>query len=79
VVSGAMPAQGKLAVIGCGDAGRVELRRLRRHRAPHNRAFDDADRGDVLAIDRAVDDGRLDILGDTHVERIALPSGHDRD
>jgi len=79
VVSAAMPAKGKLAVIGCGAPGRVELRRLRRHRAPHNRAFDDADRGDVLAIDRAVDDGRLDILGDTHVERIALPSGHDRD
>src|SRR6185503_9856686 len=77
VVSAAMPAKGKLAVIGCGEAGRVELRRLRRHRSPHNRAFEAADRGDALVIDRAPDAGRIEIADDTRVERIALPSGHD--
>src|SRR6185503_5741306 len=60
VVSAAMPAKGKLAVIGCGEAGRVELRRLRRHRSPHNRAFEAADRGDALVIDRAPDAGRIE-------------------
>jgi len=79
VVSAAMPAKGKLAVIGCGEAGRVELRRLRRHRSAHNRAFEAADRGDALAIAATPDGGRIDIVDDTRVERIALPSGHDRD
>jgi hypothetical protein len=77
VVSAAMPAKGKLAVIGCGDGGRVELRRLRRHRTAHNRAFDAVDRGDALVISGGPDDhsgGRFDLVDETQVERIALPS-----
>lgn len=79
VVSAAMPAKGKLSVIGCGGAGRVELRRLRRHRAPENRAFEAAERGDVLVIDAAPASDRIEVTGDTRVERIALGSGHDGD
>jgi precorrin-6B methylase 2 len=79
VVSAAMPAKGKLSVLGCGDAGRVELRRLRRHRAAPNRDFEAAGRGDALVIDAAPDDGRIEVTSDTQVERIALRSGHDGD
>jgi len=79
VVSAPMPAKGKLSVIGCGAAGRVELRRLRRHRATDNRAFEAAERGDALVIDAAPDGGRVEITDRTQVERFALGSGHDDD
>jgi len=70
VVSAPMPAKGKLEVIGCSAAGRLPLRLLRRHRTPHNRSFDAADRGDVLVTDAAPDDDRIEITADTGVERI---------
>ncbi len=70
VVSAPMPAKGKLEVIGCSATGRLPLRLLRRHRTPHNRSFDAADRGDVLVTDAAPDDDRIEITADTHVERI---------
>ncbi|HSR98128.1 MAG TPA: hypothetical protein VLM79_13810, partial [Kofleriaceae bacterium] len=80
VVSAPMPAKGKLSVIGCSGAGRVELRRLRRHRAPDNRAFEAAERGDALVIDAVPDAGRVEITESTRVERFALRSGsHDDD
>jgi hypothetical protein len=71
VVSAPMPAKGKLEVIGCSDAGRVPLRQLRRHRTPHNRGFEAADRGDVLVIDAAPDADRVEITSEVHVERIS--------
>jgi SAM-dependent methyltransferase len=71
VVSAAMPAKGKLEVIGCSEAGRIPLRRLRRHRAAGNRAFEAAERGDVLVIDAAPGEQRVEITGETAVERIA--------
>jgi len=70
VVSAPMPAKGKLEVIGCSAAGRLPLRLLRRHRTPHNRGFEAADRGDVLVTDAAPDDDRIEIAADTRVERI---------
>jgi precorrin-6B methylase 2 len=70
VVSAPMPAKGKREVIGCSAAGRVPLRMLRRHRAPHNRGFEAADRGDVLVTSAAPDEGRVEITGDTPVERV---------
>jgi ribosomal protein RSM22 (predicted rRNA methylase) len=74
VVSAPMPAKGKLEIIGCSAAGRIPLRLLRRHRAPDNRSFEDADRGDVLVIaprvDPPPDAGRVEITRDTRVERI---------
>jgi precorrin-6B methylase 2 len=71
VVSAPMPAKGKLEVIGCSDAGRIPLRRLRRHRAPGNRDFDAAERGDALVIAAAPGDDRVEITADTAVERIS--------
>jgi hypothetical protein len=77
IVSAPMPAKGKLEIIGCSAAGRVPLRLLRRHRAPINRGFDAARRGDVLVIDApaaAPEADRVEVTGDTRVERI-IPSG----
>jgi hypothetical protein len=70
VVSAPMPAKGKLEIIGCSAAGRTPLRLLRRHRASHNRGFEAADRGDVLVINAAPDGDRVEITGETRVERI---------
>jgi ribosomal protein RSM22 (predicted rRNA methylase) len=70
VVSAAMPAKGKREVIGCSAAGRIPLRMLRRHRAPDNRGFEAAARGDVLVIDAAPDAERVEITGDTRVDRL---------
>jgi ribosomal protein RSM22 (predicted rRNA methylase) len=75
VVSAPMPAKGKLEVIGCSAAGRVPLRLLRRHRTPDNRDFDAADRGDVLVTNAAPDEDRVEITGETRVERITPASG----
>ena len=75
VVSAPMPAKGKLEVIGCSAAGRVPLRILRRHRTPDNRDFDTADRGDVLVTNAAPDEDRVEITGETRVERITPASG----
>ena len=77
IVSAPMPAKGKLEIIGCSAAGRVPLRLLRRHRAPRNRGFEAADRGDVLVIDAPAPEAeadRVEILGDTRVER-RTPAG----
>jgi ribosomal protein RSM22 (predicted rRNA methylase) len=71
VVSAAMPAKGKRELIGCSTPGRIPIRMLRRHRAPGNRGFDEADRGDVLVIDAAAgDDARVEITGATAVQRL---------
>jgi hypothetical protein len=72
VVSAPMPAKGKLELICCSAAGRLPIRLLRRHRGSTNRGFDDADRGDVLVIDAAPGDERLEIIDETSVERLAL-------
>ena len=70
MVSAPMPAKGKLEIIGCSTRGRIPIRLLRRHRAPHNRGVEAAARGDVLVVDAAPGDDRVEITGDTRVERI---------
>lgn len=77
IVSAPMPAKGKLEIIGCSAAGRIPLRLLRRHRAPANRGFEAARRGDVLVIGApapAPDADRVELTGDTRVDRIT-PAG----
>jgi hypothetical protein len=74
VVSAPMPAKGKLEIIGCSAVGRTPLRLLRRYRTPDNRGFEAADRGDVLVTDAAPGDDRVEITGETRVERIT-PAG----
>ncbi|MEJ7598012.1 MAG: small ribosomal subunit Rsm22 family protein [Kofleriaceae bacterium] len=71
IVSAPFPAKGKLELIGCSEHGRVRLRLLRRHRNAGNRAFEDADRGSVLAISCEPEPGaaleRLEIDAETTV------------
>ncbi len=71
VVSAPHAPKGKLELYGCSDDGRVELRLLRRNRAEPNRAFERADRGDVLVVRGAeITDARIEITQDTSVTRI---------
>jgi precorrin-6B methylase 2 len=75
VVSAPMPAKGKLEVIGCGAAGRVPIRLLRRHRTADNRGVEAAERGDVLVLDGGgpaaeAGGGRVEITADTRVARL---------
>lgn len=44
--------KGKLEVLACGNAGRVTLRLLKRHRAPGNRAIEDVAKGHVVRVHR---------------------------
>jgi precorrin-6B methylase 2 len=74
VVSAPMPAKGKREIIGCSAAGRIPIRLLRRHRTATNRSFEDADRGDVLVIDAAAGDDRVELTGEARVERLT-PAG----
>ncbi|HEU4732675.1 MAG TPA: small ribosomal subunit Rsm22 family protein [Kofleriaceae bacterium] len=69
IVSAPMPAKGKLEILGCSAAGRVPIRLLRRHRAPQHRGFEDAQRGDVLVIDTPPGPDRVELTGDSQVER----------
>jgi len=69
MVSAPMPAKGKLEIIGCSDAGRVPIRLLRRHRNAGNRGVEQADRGDVLITEAVADEARVEITGETAVER----------
>jgi len=71
VVSAPHAPKGKLELYGCSDAGRVELRLLRRNRAEPNRAFERAARGDVLVVSGAEHgDDRVEITRETSVTRI---------
>jgi ribosomal protein RSM22 (predicted rRNA methylase) len=71
VVGAPRAPKGKVELDGCSDAGLVPIRLLRRHRTPANRDVERAHRGDVLVIDRAPGDERLELAADTRVERIA--------
>ena len=71
VVSAAHAPKGKLELYGCSDAGRVELRLLRRNRADGNRAFERAERGNVLVVDGAeATADRVEITAATTVTRV---------
>ena len=79
VVGVPRPEKGKLEVIGCGDRGRVPIRLLRRHRSAQNRALERAQRGDVLVVDAAPGDQRIELDAATRVVRLepARPPGPD--
>ncbi len=70
VVGVPRPGKGKLEVIGCGDRGRVPIRLLRRRRSEANRALERAERGDVLVVDAAPGEQRLELDEATRVIRI---------
>jgi len=61
VVSAQRAAKGKLEMYGCGDAGRVTLRLLRRHRDDRTRPFERADRGDVVISDAPIERERVEL------------------
>jgi SAM-dependent methyltransferase len=65
VVSHMLDSKGKQECFGCGEEGRVHLRRLRRERSDANRGFERAHRGDVLLLP---DGAGSDIARDTPVE-----------
>jgi ribosomal protein RSM22 (predicted rRNA methylase) len=69
------PEKGKLCVIGCSDHGRVPIRLLRRHRSAANRAVERAERGDVLVVDAAPDEQRVELEAATRVARIEPARG----
>jgi ribosomal protein RSM22 (predicted rRNA methylase) len=70
VVGVPRPEKGKLEVIGCSDRGRVPIRLLRRHRSAANRPVERAGRGDVLVVDQAAGEQRVELDEATRVVRI---------
>ncbi|MFN0247559.1 MAG: small ribosomal subunit Rsm22 family protein [Kofleriaceae bacterium] len=74
--------KGKLEVLACGNAGRVTLRLLKRHRAASNRSLERATKGYVVRVDAiaatAADvergvhatEARIEITDDTRVELV---------
>ncbi|MBP9086340.1 MAG: hypothetical protein KBG15_09480 [Kofleriaceae bacterium] len=75
--------KGREELLGCGEAGWVPIRLLRRHRSQGNQLVQDTHRGDVLVLHRALPvaveaapDAMLDIRTDDRVELVAaaLPS-----
>lgn len=74
IVSAARIAKGKHEIIGCSDAGRVTMRLLKRNRTDANRAFERADRGDVVVTSAQPDDERVEITASDPLVR-RDPSG----
>lgn len=75
IVSAPRSLKGKLEVFGCGDAGRLPLRLLRKHRSSENRVFDRVCRGDVVIVDppfvaTGADLDRVEITSETRLRRL---------
>lgn len=70
VVGVPRPEKGKLEVIGCGERGRFPIRLLRRHRSAANRPVERAERGDVLVVDAAPGEQRIELEETTTVVRL---------
>jgi len=70
VVSAPHQPKGKLELLGCSDAGRIQIRLLKRHRTESTKSIERARRGNVLAIDAAPGAERLEILSESHVDTI---------
>jgi ribosomal protein RSM22 (predicted rRNA methylase) len=67
--------KGKIELLGCGAAGWVPLRLLRRNRTDDNRVVQDAHRGDIVVLPSAVDhtsNGIHDIQPTDRVEVITV-------
>ncbi len=69
IVGAPRTQKGKVEVLGCSDAGRLPLRLLRRNRTPGNRELERTDRGDVMIVDAAPGDERVEIESTTIVTR----------
>jgi len=67
IVSAPHAPKGKVEMLGCSDAGRVPIRLMKRHRNDQTKAIERARRGNVLALDGAPDDERLEVTGDMRV------------
>ena len=67
IVSAPHAPKGKVEMLGCSDAGRVPIRLMKRHRNDQTKAIERARRGNVLELDGAPGDERLEITGDMHV------------
>jgi len=76
VVSEPMPSHGRTRVMGCGAEGRIPLARADAAVSETNRAFGEARRGDVLAVEDAetTETGGVRVAAETRV-RIALRAG----
>ena len=70
IVSAPHAPKGKLELLGCSDAGRVPIRLMKRHRNDQTKSIERARRGNVLLIDGAPGDERLEITGEMHVTTI---------
>jgi ribosomal protein RSM22 (predicted rRNA methylase) len=69
IVGAPRTQKGKVEVLACSDSGRVPLRLLRRNRTAANRELERADRGDVMLVDAAQGDERVEIEETTTVTR----------
>ena len=67
VVSAPHAPKGKLELLGCSDGGRVPIRLMKRHRNDQTKSIERARRGNVLVIDGAPGDERLEITREMHV------------
>jgi len=70
VVSAPHAPKGKLELLGCSDAGRVPIRLLKRHRNEQTKSIERARRGNVLEIDGAPGEERLEITSEMRVTTI---------
>ena len=71
VIDDPQAPKGKVELTACGAPGWVPVRLLRRHRGAGNRAVERAHRGDLLALDAAIVDGRIELGPDDVVTPIA--------
>ncbi|MEP6864022.1 MAG: small ribosomal subunit Rsm22 family protein [Deltaproteobacteria bacterium] len=77
VVSAPHAPKGKLELLGCSDAGRVQLRLMKRHRNDQTKSIERARRGNVLVIDGVAGEERLEITGEMHVTTIEPSALHE--
>ena len=61
IVAAPTSPKGRFELLGCSDLGHVPIRLLRRNRTDANRATERARRGNVLVIEGAPDEQRLEI------------------
>ncbi len=70
IVSAPHVQKGKHEVWGCSTHGRITIRLLKRHRTSATRVVEAAQRGDVLVLDAAPDDDRVEVLATTAVAHV---------
>jgi len=71
VVNTPTSPKGRFELLGCSDLGHVTIRLLRRNRSDANRAVERARRGNVLVIEDAPGEQRLEIVGAVTVKESA--------